>query len=171
MQRVDRNDASSDASTEAGWTHQRDRGWCECLDWMGLCVGLVMRQPHCAVMSLDAESSPASAASGKYFARMYTQCKGWMQSELRFGGSAMLQQQCKVSTVVQCFNSSAKFQRQCKVSTVVWGGSECGIRQHSRQIIHQWIIPAKHYSGDFNSSWFSYDLIFNKSVLIIFILR
>ena len=81
---------------------------------------------------------------------------------------------CKVNCAleaVQCFNSSAKFQQQCNVSTAVWGGSECGIRQHSRQIIHQWIIPAKHYSGDFNSSPFSYDLLFDKSVLIIFILK
>ena len=130
-------------------THQRRRGerirgtegdanaW---IEWD--CAWVLWCGRQCAVMSLDAESSPASAASGKYFARMYTQCKGWMQSELRFGGSAM-------------------FQQQCKVSTAVWSGSECGIRHHSRQIIHQWIIPAKHFSGDFNSSSLSYDLLFD----------
>ena len=98
-------------------THQRRRGerirgtegdangW---IEWV--CAWVLRCGRQCAVMSLDAESSPASAASGKYFARMYTQCKGWLQSELRFGGSAKFQQQCNVSTAVQCFNSSVGWQ-------------------------------------------------------------
>ena len=154
MQRVDRNDASSSASTEAGWTHQRDRGWCECLDWMGLCVGLVMRQAVCGDVA-GCGIIASLCCIRKIFCSDVHTVQGLVAKWIA------LWRQCKVSTAVQCFNSSAIFQQQCKVSTAVWGGSECGIRQHSRQIIHQWIIPAKHFSGDFNSSSLSYDLLFD----------
>ena len=71
----------------------------------------------------------------------------------------------------KCFPPSARMCNKLKSSCwnlvrcwwcLVCGASECGIRQHSWQIIHWWIIPtAKHYSEAFISS--SFRLICNHA--------
>ena len=71
----------------------------------------------------------------------------------------------------KCFPPSVRMCNKLKSSCwnlvrcwwcLVCGASECGIRQHSWQIIHWWIIPtAKHYSEAFISS--SFRLICNHA--------
>ena len=103
---------------------------------------------HCAHCVHCAGNSNWDCDGGPHWMRNHLHSP--VQSDVLLHQTNVFQQASAVQQLCTCKVNFAQWQHGVNCWSNVGaecGVSECGIKQHSRQIIHWWIIPtAKHYS-------------------------